>query len=523
MAIGNLWEKRPSMASISHEKKSLLLVLVPCLIVFIVISSFVKSVSRKRQIRALGGFAPRVHSWAPFELDLLVTATKHLINNTFFEWTHKLLTRPGHTIEFNIFGRRILFTDAAENIKTIMATNFSVWPKGHHMHAIWEVALGDSIFTTDGEEWLASKALLRPYVAKARPNDLEETEIDFQELKKHLMKPEAHDVYDLADRYQLDVVTRIFLGHSAGSLPATKQEFRVAMEKVFDWNTKRILLGPFGTKVPMGIVAAGPLKIVNEYVASFVDRVKAMSPSDIEAIPENEQNLVHGLIKHGKDPKSIRDQLLAVLTAAKDPSAISIGWNLFELARNPEVAAKLQEEILSVVGSYSVPPTAAQLNEMTYAKCIMRESLRVYASLGYNIRTCSADTTLPVGGGANGQEPVGVLANTQCVYSTLGLQRRKDVWGEDAESWRPERWLNYKPATWDYIPFNHGPRVCMGRNFGQQQILYVLVRIYQEFDRIELVSPKEQQIRVELNTKMAHKCMCKFHPRERSEVEKAGL
>jgi len=109
------------------------------------------------------------------------------------------------------------------------------------------------------------------------------------------------------------------------------------------------------------------------------------------------------------------------------------------------------------------------------------------------------------------------------VYSTLGLQRRKDVWGEDAESWRPERWLNYKPATWDYIPFNHGPRVCMGRNFGQQQILYVLVRIYQEFGRIELVSPKEQQIRVELNTKMAHKCMCKFHPRERSEVEKAGI
>lgn len=105
-----------------------------------------------------------------------------------------------------------------------------------------------------------------------------------------------------------------------------------------------------------------------------------MSPADIEAIPESEQNLVHGLIKKGKDPKSIRDQLLAVLTAAKDPSAISIGWNLFELARNPEVAAKLQEEILAVVGSYSIPPTAAQLNEMTYAKCIMRESLRLYAA-----------------------------------------------------------------------------------------------------------------------------------------------
>ena len=67
--------------------------------------------------------------------------------------------------------------------------------------------------------------------------------MDFQELKKHLVKKEPQNVYDLMDRYQLDVVTRVFLGESAGSLPAIKQTFREAMETVFNLNTKRIFLG----------------------------------------------------------------------------------------------------------------------------------------------------------------------------------------------------------------------------------------------------------------------------------------
>lgn len=82
-----------------------------------------------------------------------------------------------------------------------------------------------------------------------RPDDLELTEIDFQELKKHLVKKEPQNVYDLMDRYQLDVVTRIFFGYSSDSLPATTQTFREAMEVVFNLNTKRIFLGYVSVKV----------------------------------------------------------------------------------------------------------------------------------------------------------------------------------------------------------------------------------------------------------------------------------
>ena len=42
------------------------------------------------------------------------------------------------------------------------------------------------------------------------------------------------------------------------------------------------------------------------------------------------------------------------------------------------------------------------------------------------------------------------------------MHKRKDIWGEDAEEFRPDRWENIHPG-WGYVPFGGGPRICIGR------------------------------------------------------------
>jgi cytochrome P450 len=48
------------------------------------------------------------------------------------------------------------------------------------------------------------------------------------------------------------------------------------------------------------------------------------------------------------------------------------------------------------------------------------------------------------------------------------MHRRKDMYGEDADVFKPERWLQsgddkrLRPK-WVYLPFNGGPRTCIGR------------------------------------------------------------
>jgi cytochrome P450 len=79
-----------------------------------------------------------------------------------------------------------------------------------------------------------------------------------------------------------------------------------------------------------------------------------------------------------------------------------------------------------------------------------------------NTRLANKDTTLPVGGGPDGKSKVFVKKNQIIVYSVWVMHRRKDLYGEDAEEFRPERWETLRPG-WEYLPFNGGPRICLGR------------------------------------------------------------
>ena len=81
-----------------------------------------------------------------------------------------------------------------------------------------------------------------------------------------------------------------------------------------------------------------------------------------------------------------------------------------------------------------------------------------------NTRFCKQVTTLPRGGGADGRSPVLVREDMSVAYSVYHMHRRKDLYGADAESFRPERWENSEltDIKWGYLPFNGGPRLCLG-------------------------------------------------------------
>jgi cytochrome P450 len=90
--------------------------------------------------------------------------------------------------------------------------------------------------------------------------------------------------------------------------------------------------------------------------------------------------------------------------------------------------------------------------------------LRLYPSVPLNGRDAVRDTVLPTGGGPDEQSPVFIRKGMTVEYSVYQLHRRKDLYGEDAEEFRPERWGEQKVGRgWEYLPFNGGPRICLGR------------------------------------------------------------
>ena len=106
-----------------------------------------------------------------------------------------------------------------------------------------------------------------------------------------------------------------------------------------------------------------------------------------------------------------------------------------------------------------------------------------------NMRLCLRDCVIPTGGGPNGKVPIFVSQGTQVSVNFAAMQRDKDIWGEDAEDFRPERWERMK-LGWHYIPFSGGPRICPGQQLALTESAYVLYRLLQRFEKIENRDPE---------------------------------
>ena len=90
---------------------------------------------------------------------------------------------------------------------------------------------------------------------------------------------------------------------------------------------------------------------------------------------------------------------------------------------------------------------------------------------------------LPRGGGSGGTAQVYVKRGQIVGYSVYVMHRNKDLWGDDADAFDPDRWVGRK-IGWEYLPFNGGPRVCLGQHFALTEAGPVITRLLQNFENI---------------------------------------
>ncbi|KAK0617932.1 cytochrome P450 [Bombardia bombarda] len=452
---------------------------------------------------------PKLPSRVPLGLDTLYMTMSNMKQHTNLEYWRWIFDQTkSATAEMRVVGRRIVFTIDPENIKALLATQFADFGKGELFHREWKDFLGDSIFTTDGDLWHGSRQLIRPQFIKDRVSDLHILETHTQVLFRAIANGGAlngedqHvdmaagngkplDISDLFFRFTLDAATDFLLGKDIKSLCTPRQEFAEAFAVVQQVQSIITRAGPLAPWVPRKAFWKS-MKIVNEFVNQYIERALRLSPAELASKTKADSGytFLHELATFTRDRKVLRDQLVAVLLAGRDTTACTLSWTIYELARHPETLAKLRAEILSVVGPDRAP-TYSDLKSMKYLQNVMNETLRVYPVVPFNVRLALKDTTLPRGGGPDGTQPVVVLKDTPVGYSTLVMQRRPELYPPtsdtftDPELFDPDRWsAQWQPKPWQYIPFNGGPRICIGQQFALTEMGYVLTRLFQRYDRV---------------------------------------
>ena len=187
------------------------------------------------------------------------------------------------------------------------------------------------------------------------------------------------------------------------------------------------------------------------------------SPSS--SSPPSRYVVLHELAAQTTNKVKIRSELLNILLAGRDTTASLLSNIWFTLSQRPDLYARVREE---VDAQDSDNLSFETLKDMKYLRALMNESLRMYPLVPSNAREAVEDTVLPFGGGQDGLSPCLITKGQFVMWSVYAMHRRTDLYGEDAHLFRPERWLDDGDTkglrvSWNYLPFNGGPRVCIGR------------------------------------------------------------
>jgi cytochrome P450 len=229
--------------------------------------------------------------------------------------------------------------------------------------------------------------------------------------------------------------------------------------------------------------------VINQFMKHYVDLALSRNPQEKKAEQgEGKQKYVflEALAEQTRDPEALRAQMLNILLAGRDTTASLLSWLFHELLRNPHVFTKLRTTVINTFGTYedSQEISFTTLKGCQYLQYCLNETLRLWPVVPGNGRRSNKDTFLPRGGGPDGQSPVFIKKDTEVSYAVHVTHRRKDIWGEDALEFKPERFEGRK-SGWEYLPFNGGPRICIGQQFALTEASYVVVRLLQKFDKIE--------------------------------------
>ncbi|GFG07317.1 putative cytochrome P450 family protein [Aspergillus udagawae] len=422
--------------------------------------------------------------------------------------------------------RFAIHTCDPRNIQAVLGTQFNDFGLGPVRRANFRPLLGDGIFTADGPYWKHSRALLRPSFARDQISDLDLEERHVQNLLCAL--PVCHDgsrwtgpvdLQPLFFRLTLDSATEFLFGHSVDSqLTALLAENAASdgasgREASFAraLNTAQQSLATRGRLQELYWLH-NPASFrescadVHSFVDGFVQIAleRASSPethlgekgAEEEAKEKDKGKkyvFLDELARQTRDPVELRSQLLNILLAGRDTTASFLGWTFYLLARHQTIFYKLRQIVLRDFGTFDQPTeiTFARLHACKYLQWVNRETLRLFPVVPVNARRALKDTSLPVGGGADGLSKIFIRKGQVINYSVHVMHRHRDLWGANADEFVPERW-DKRQSGWDYLPFNGGARICLGQKFALTNASYVIVRLLQRFEAIENVDSETE-------------------------------
>ncbi|KAI9059130.1 cytochrome P450 [Trametes sanguinea] len=402
---------------------------------------------------------------------------------------------------------------------------------GKGMVAAGSCLYGISYRVMVGEQHRQQRRIMNPAFGPGQIRDLTPVFLQkAQELSRVWSRavqngPARLDVSGDFSKMTLDIIGLAGFGYDFQALNdgGKPNEFSVAF-KEFSSNVARIprhmrYLWPFLKPFPIESIrrvqrVAATIRrisaqLLQERKAAILREKEAEHPDGVQSTDLQGRDLLTLLIKANmaKDvPENQRlsdedvvGQVPTFLMAGHETTSIALSWALFALSKNPSIQHKLREELLAVPTD---TPSMEELSALPYLDMVVRETLRLHAPVAMRMREAKRDDVIPVSEPFTDrygrvQNEIRIAKGNLVMLPILALHRSKEIWGDDALEFRPERWEQPPevsadiPGIWGHLlSFLGGPRACIGYRFSLTETKAALFTLLRAFE-FELAVPPE--------------------------------
>ncbi|KAM7260930.1 hypothetical protein ACFE04_026405 [Oxalis oulophora] len=387
--------------------------------------------------------------------------------------------------------RNEYYTSDPAIVEYMLKTNFDNFGKGSYTNDILRALLGDGIFAVDGEKWRQQRKIashefstkvLRDFSSVAfRKNVAKLAHI----ISNNAKADQSMDIQDLFMKSTLDSIFKVAFGVELDTMCGTSEEGAI-FSKAFDdasasttlrfvdmsWKIKRFL--NIGSEATL----KKNVKVIDDFVYKLINTKIARLQNSQDDTSMKKDDILSRFLQVGEaqaDPTYLRDIILNFIIAGKDTTAATLAWFVYMLCKHPTVQEKIVNEVkqathmneITDIDEFASSLREESLEKMHYLHAALTETLRLYPAVPVDPKVCFSDDTLPDG--------YSISKGDVLFYQPFAMGRMRFIWGDDAEEYKPERWLDnegvFQPQSpFKFTAFQAGPRICLGKEFAYRQM-----------------------------------------------------
>ncbi|RFU74920.1 cytochrome p450 [Trichoderma arundinaceum] len=292
----------------------------------------------------------------------------------------------------------------------------------------------------------------------------------------------------------LDVIGVTTLGVDFDSVTRPDQPILQAYQRVFpslenQTSTQKFFGATLPAIVSPHLLFKLPLKPIQEFhqgmtflqnfcLSQIRQKRREIESDKNDNADTREKDILSAIIASGlEDENEILSHILTILAAGHESTAITLAWAIFKLAQFPDVQDKLRNEVLAAIKNVQQGGlTLDEVNSLAYLRCFLMEVFRLYPAFPAMMREAAHKTTIG---------DLEIPKGKQIMVSPYAVNRSRELWGDDADMFRVERWEeSYSggaKTSQAFLTFSSGPRICIGKDFATLSLKVFLTVLISRF------------------------------------------